>query len=282
MPMPSELSQPNEPISAASTSATSRRTTTTRQPALDEQDSTDDSSASTGTTTRTRRPHHRKSDRLSTPDPENPPSPSNSAAARRRSPRLSRGTARGDAMLDGETSEIVLRDLRKNKEFVDEEDGEEMAVGMSIRRKAGDFGGREEGDYAEGVNGTVEASSGGHTAASALSRKDIGNITLLVVLSHLIQYPPLFPDLLQGIPVGLSFGSIPFLLKARLSYSQIAVFSLSSWPYSLKLLWSPVVDSIYWPSFGRRKSWIVPIQILTGVLFLWLGAHIDGWLAEVG
>ncbi|RUS15696.1 acetyl-coenzyme A transporter 1-domain-containing protein, partial [Endogone sp. FLAS-F59071] len=60
--------------------------------------------------------------------------------------------------------------------------------------------------------------------------------------------------LLQGIPVGLSFGSIPFLLKSRLSYSQIAIFSLSSWPYSLKLLWSPVVDSVYWPNIGRRTD----------------------------
>ncbi|ORX56904.1 MFS general substrate transporter [Hesseltinella vesiculosa] len=97
-----------------------------------------------------------------------------------------------------------------------------------------------------------------------LSKRDQANFALLVVLY-----------LLQGIPVGLSFGSIPFLLKAHLSYSQIGIFSLSSWPYSLKLLWSPVVDAVYSPSVGRRKSWIIPIQLLTGVLFYWLGSHID-------
>lgn len=42
-------------------------------------------------------------------------------------------------------------------------------------------------------------------------------------------------DLLQGIPLGLSFGSIPFLLKSKLSYSEIALFSLSAYPYSLKV-----------------------------------------------
>ena len=77
------------------------------------------------------------------------------------------------------------------------------------------------------------------------------------------------------MPVGLSFGSIPFMLKAHLSYSQIGIFSLSSWPYSLKLLWSPIVDAVYSPSIGRRKSWIIPIQLLTGTLFYWLGCHID-------
>lgn len=38
---------------------------------------------------------------------------------------------------------------------------------------------------------------------------------------------------------------MPFLLKARLSYSDIGVFMLATYPYSLKLLWSPVVDSCF-------------------------------------
>jgi MFS transporter, PAT family, solute carrier family 33 (acetyl-CoA transportor), member 1 len=104
----------------------------------------------------------------------------------------------------------------------------------------------------------------------SLSPNDVPNFILLVVLY-----------LLQGIPVGLSFGSIPFLLKAKMSYSEIAIFSLSSWPYSLKLLWSPIVDALYWPELGRRKSWIIPIQTLTGMLFLALGWHIDAIMAEV-
>jgi PAT family acetyl-CoA transporter-like MFS transporter 1 len=81
--------------------------------------------------------------------------------------------------------------------------------------------------------------------------------------------------------VGLAFGSIPFLLKAKLSYSQIGLFSLASYPYSLKLLWSPIVDAIYSKKVGRRKSWIIPIQLLTGSLFFWLGNHIDDMLFNV-
>ncbi|KAJ3291926.1 hypothetical protein HDU79_001908 [Rhizoclosmatium sp. JEL0117] len=46
----------------------------------------------------------------------------------------------------------------------------------------------------------------------------------------------IFLYLLQGIPMGLIFGSVPFLLKAKLSYSDIALFSLSSYPYSLKAI----------------------------------------------
>lgn len=84
--------------------------------------------------------------------------------------------------------------------------------------------------------------------------------------------------LLQGIPVGLGFGSVPFLLKAKLSYSQVALFSLASYPYSLKLLWSPVVDAIYHPRIGRRKSWIIPIQLISGITLIFLGGSIDALL----
>lgn len=123
--------------------------------------------------------------------------------------------------------------------------------------------------------------------AQTLNPRDYGNFALLVTLcefSLLIQCRCLMHrlstiDLLQGIPIGLCFGSIPFLLKAKLSYSQIAIFSLSSWPYSLKLLWSPIVDAVYTPKLGRRKSWIVPIQILTGILFYFLGNNIDAMMS---
>lgn len=81
---------------------------------------------------------------------------------------------------------------------------------------------------------------------------------------------------LQGIPVGLAFGSIPFLMKsAHLSYSQLGTFSLASYPYSLKLFWSPFVDSFYSKKVGRRRSWIIPVQTFTGLIFIILGSQID-------
>jgi PAT family acetyl-CoA transporter-like MFS transporter 1 len=113
--------------------------------------------------------------------------------------------------------------------------------------------------------------------------KDIMNYVLLVALYTL-----------QGIPMGLS-ASIPFLIQqkirllasstaqqmagsavttslsqaaARSSYNANAIFALCSWPFSLKLLWAPIVDSCFLRRFGRRKSWIVPVQSLAGVLMV--------------
>ncbi|CAL5220582.1 g2620 [Coccomyxa viridis] len=73
---------------------------------------------------------------------------------------------------------------------------------------------------------------------------------------------------MQGVPLGLTMGSMPFLLQAKASYTAIGIFSLASYPYSLKLLWSPIVDSIYSLAFGRRKSWVVPIQLASAALML--------------
>lgn len=108
-----------------------------------------------------------------------------------------------------------------------------------------------------------------------LPQKDQEALLLLVILY-----------MLQGIPVGLAFGTMPFLLKANLSYSDIGIFMLCTYPYSLKLLWSPIVDTVFvreWRipltsvtlSLGRRKSWIVPIQLVIGAMLAFLAVHVD-------
>ena len=108
---------------------------------------------------------------------------------------------------------------------------------------------------------------------------------------------------LQGIPIGLS-ASIPFLIQqkvklltaavplaegmaeatthaissthaARLSYNANAVFALCSWPFSLKLLWAPIVDACYLKSFGRRKSWLVPVQAVAGLLMVFGSSFVE-------
>uniref|UniRef100_A0A2C9JR90 Acetyl-coenzyme A transporter 1 n=1 Tax=Biomphalaria glabrata TaxID=6526 RepID=A0A2C9JR90_BIOGL len=92
--------------------------------------------------------------------------------------------------------------------------------------------------------------------------KDLSNIMLLMFLY-----------LLQGIPLGLA-GSIPMLLQSRkVSYTDQALFSLVYWPFSIKLLWAPLVDSLYMQWFGRRKTWLIPIQYLMGVFMLILSTQ---------
>jgi MFS transporter, PAT family, solute carrier family 33 (acetyl-CoA transportor), member 1 len=110
-----------------------------------------------------------------------------------------------------------------------------------------------------------------NTSFSNLPTTDKRNFLLLCLLYFL-----------QGIPMGLASGSVPFLLKQYLSYGQIGIFSLAMYPYSLKLLWSPIVDAVWSRRFGRRKSWVVPIQAVSGLSMIYLGWKIDEMMVAAG
>ena len=81
--------------------------------------------------------------------------------------------------------------------------------------------------------------------------------------------------------LGLALGSVPFILREHLSYSELAVFSLSGYPYSLKLFWSPIVDSVFFRSIGRRKSWIIPMQLIIGTTMLIISFKADELMENV-
>lgn len=111
-----------------------------------------------------------------------------------------------------------------------------------------------------------------NTGFFELPTKDQRNFLLLVLLYFI-----------QGIPMGLAAGSVPILLKKKnLSYGQIGIFSLVTYPYSLKLLWSPIVDAVWSPIVGRRKSWILPMQLCSGFGLLYLGGRIKEMMVAAG
>ncbi|CAF1180448.1 unnamed protein product [Didymodactylos carnosus] len=88
----------------------------------------------------------------------------------------------------------------------------------------------------------------------------------------------LFLYLLQGIPLGMA-ASIPLIIQTfGASWSQQAIFSFAFWPFSLKLIWAPIVDSLYLKRFGRRKTWLIPVQYLIGITMLVLSYSITNLL----
>lgn len=98
---------------------------------------------------------------------------------------------------------------------------------------------------------------------------DRGNVALLTLLYFM-----------QGIVSGLS-AAMPLLLQNYgASYTQQAKFSMAVWPFSLKLVWAPLIDSLYSKRFGRRKSWLIPTQFFTGIFMLILSFYINQWLSD--
>ena len=84
----------------------------------------------------------------------------------------------------------------------------------------------------------------------------------------------LFLGFAAGLPFLLVFGTLfAWLTTAGISRTVIGFFSWVGITYSIKVLWSPVVDRVALPFldrfFGRRRSWMLLAQV--GIMFGLLG-----------
>lgn len=72
-----------------------------------------------------------------------------------------------------------------------------------------------------------------------------------------------FLYLSQGIPFGFQATALPLMLRERnVSLAFIGMSTLLASPWMLKFLWAPLIDMKWNRSVGRRKSWIIPLQML--------------------
>ncbi|MEW4466609.1 MFS transporter [Parasphingorhabdus sp. JC815] len=75
-----------------------------------------------------------------------------------------------------------------------------------------------------------------------------------------------------GLPYSLLLGTLyAWLSDAKVDLETMGVFSLIGLAYAFKFLWSPVVDRLKIPGLhrlGRRKSWLIPAQMLLGIILL--------------
>ncbi len=71
----------------------------------------------------------------------------------------------------------------------------------------------------------------------------------------------------QGLPFGFGATALPVYLRdAGMSLTGIGLATALALPWSLKILWAPLVDRFGSPSFGRRRSWILPLQLGLGLV----------------
>jgi PAT family beta-lactamase induction signal transducer AmpG len=80
----------------------------------------------------------------------------------------------------------------------------------------------------------------------------------------------------SGLPLALTFGTLSYwLAELGVSLTAIGLFGLVRASYSLKFLWSPLIDRLPIPVLtrllGRRRSWALTIQFLLALAILGLG-----------
>jgi RhtX/FptX family siderophore transporter len=75
--------------------------------------------------------------------------------------------------------------------------------------------------------------------------------------------------LAQAIPLYFCTLGLPTVMRAMgVSLEKIGLFSLILFPWVIKFLWAPVVDNHYLARMGKRRSWIIPLQVCAILLLL--------------
>lgn len=76
----------------------------------------------------------------------------------------------------------------------------------------------------------------------------------------------------SGLPLALTGSTLQaWMATERVDLRVIGIFSLVGLPYTLKVLWAPLMDRYGIPFLGRRRGWILAMQVLLAACVFGLG-----------
>jgi PAT family beta-lactamase induction signal transducer AmpG len=77
----------------------------------------------------------------------------------------------------------------------------------------------------------------------------------------------------SGLPLALTGGSLQaWMTVSGVDLATIGIFTLVGIPYTWKFLWAPLMDRYVPPFLGRRRGWIVAMQLTLGVSIAVMGS----------
>jgi PAT family beta-lactamase induction signal transducer AmpG len=90
------------------------------------------------------------------------------------------------------------------------------------------------------------------------------------ILTSRRELAVLFLGFSSGLPLLLSSGTLQaWLAVSQIKTETIGLFALVGLPYTLKFLWAPLIDRYSARWLGRRRSWMLLMQLaIAGVLLL--------------
>jgi PAT family beta-lactamase induction signal transducer AmpG len=76
----------------------------------------------------------------------------------------------------------------------------------------------------------------------------------------------------SGLPLLLTGGTLQaWLVDEKVDIKSIGLFAAAGLPYTLKFLWSPIFDRYGLPFLGRRRGWMLVIQLCLAAALALLG-----------
>ncbi|ABK19683.1 AmpG family muropeptide MFS transporter [Syntrophobacter fumaroxidans] len=76
----------------------------------------------------------------------------------------------------------------------------------------------------------------------------------------------------SGLPLALTASTLQaWMATEKVDLRVIGIFSLVGLPYTVKVLWAPLMDRFTPPLMGRRRGWIVITQVLLALGILAIG-----------
>ena len=82
-----------------------------------------------------------------------------------------------------------------------------------------------------------------------------------------------FTGFSSGLPLYTLYQLIPaWLRESGVDLATIGLFSMVAFPYTWKFAWSPLMDRYSPPWLGRRRGWLLPVQLALFVAMAAFGA----------
>ncbi|MBS1984113.1 MAG: AmpG family muropeptide MFS transporter [Bdellovibrionales bacterium] len=89
-----------------------------------------------------------------------------------------------------------------------------------------------------------------------------GRVSMLKILGSARMMLAWSMGFASGLPLLLTLGTLQAWMKETgVDLTWIGIMSLVGLPYTLKFLWSPLFDRFQLPFLGRRRGWLLVIQI---------------------
>src|SRR5689334_16288883 len=85
----------------------------------------------------------------------------------------------------------------------------------------------------------------------------------------------------SGLPLYLTSRTLQaWMTVAGVGLSSIGLLSMVGLPYSLKFVWSPLIDHFSFPFLGRRKGWVLMTQVAIALATAGMALHRPGYALE--